>query len=858
MNVRIATPAQGKAPNIALPGRAMLENLPSYSYSASPQDTVASVVAALEANTALPGVLILEGSRFITVLSRERLFETLGKPYGVAVYMNRPIIELLSGSAAIPSSKRQALPSSVNIDQAVRIALNRPPSERYGPLPIRKADGNFALIDLRTLLLAQTRLLESAATIVAKQGELARTLASTQDLSTVLDAVLDGLSELISFDKAVIYTTNSAGVERAAERSCLHDTAAHDEAEATPLSMLPGEGWTSFTLDRGGKVLGFLCVRIAKSIAEKSWRDIVESYAASAAVAIGNASLYKELEQLASIDALTGFANRRAFLEEANRALERALRNNAPIAAIMMDMDRFKSINDEFGHAAGDSALKDAALTALGELRAGDIAGRLGGEEFAFILPDSSLEAAAGAAERIRSRLASLVNPLLGRAATASFGIAAIDPCLPQSFDLKAARNLDELLAQADKALYAAKRSGRNRVALSPEQGTPKRQVPKRGKNVAQGEASPQETLSDPIVVSAYAMARGERFEDIAAIAAQALAVEQPGRAVTILRRDRDGQRIELCAQGGFFNDKILEGGLRLGQGCAGIAALERREMAFTLPNAGIAEASLIAYMAARGYGSYRAIPFGGPSESAGVIEIFDRSIQAREDNAKSLSAILAAADAHDRSIRRAEEASDAMASSIDETLEAWARVLELRDQETEGHSRRVSALSLQLAKSLGVPESEYPMIRRGALLHDIGKMGVPDAVLLKPGALSLEERAIMAQHPGLAQEILSRIAFLGNAVDIPYCHHERWDGSGYPRGLKAQDIPLSARIFAIVDVWDALRSDRPYRQAMSEEQASAIIAEGSGSHFDPRVAKHFFQIIGLGATRKRQPALSP
>jgi hypothetical protein len=188
----------------------MLETLPSYSFSAGPQDQVASVVAALEANPALPGVLIVDDGRFVTVLSRERLFETLGKPYGVAVYMKKPIIELLSGNAGLPTSARQALPGSVNIDHAVRIALNRPPPERYGPVPIRKADGCFALIDLRTLLLAQTRLLESAATIVAKQGELARTLASTQDLSTVLDAVLDGLSELVSFDKAVIYTTNSS------------------------------------------------------------------------------------------------------------------------------------------------------------------------------------------------------------------------------------------------------------------------------------------------------------------------------------------------------------------------------------------------------------------------------------------------------------------------------------------------------------------------------------------------------------------------------------------------------------------------------------------------------------------------
>jgi putative nucleotidyltransferase with HDIG domain len=184
---------------------------------------------------------------------------------------------------------------------------------------------------------------------------------------------------------------------------------------------------------------------------------------------------------------------------------------------------------------------------------------------------------------------------------------------------------------------------------------------------------------------------------------------------------------------------------------------------------------------------------------------------------------------------------------SYDTTLEGWSRALELRDRETEGHTQRVTEMTLRLARALGMSDKELSHARRGALLHDIGKMGVTDAILLKPGPLTDEEWDIMRQHPQFAYEMLSPIAYLRPALDIPYCHHEKWDGTGYPRGLKGEEIPLAARIFAVVDVWDALRSDRPYRPAWPKEKALEHIRAGSGTHFDPKVVEAFLEMTEGG-----------
>lgn len=181
---------------------------------------------------------------------------------------------------------------------------------------------------------------------------------------------------------------------------------------------------------------------------------------------------------------------------------------------------------------------------------------------------------------------------------------------------------------------------------------------------------------------------------------------------------------------------------------------------------------------------------------------------------------------------------------AYDATIESWGKALELRDKETEGHTERVVELTIKLARRFGLREDEIINIRRGSFLHDIGKLSIPDAILLKPGKLNEEEWEIIKQHPELAYNALSSIEYLKPSLDIPYCHHEKWDGTGYPRRLKGEEIPLSARIFAVVDVWDALTSDRPYRPAWSREDALRYIKEQTGKHFDPKVVEVFLEII--------------
>jgi putative nucleotidyltransferase with HDIG domain len=195
------------------------------------------------------------------------------------------------------------------------------------------------------------------------------------------------------------------------------------------------------------------------------------------------------------------------------------------------------------------------------------------------------------------------------------------------------------------------------------------------------------------------------------------------------------------------------------------------------------------------------------------------------------------------RLVRKLQDANEALNRAYQLTLEGWVKALDLRDNETEGHTVRAANMTVHLARFMGVVEENIPHIRRGALLHDIGKMAIPDSILRKPGPLSPEEWKVMKQHPKTAQVWLSAIEYLKPAVDIPYCHHEHWDGKGYVQGLAGDDIPFWARIFTIIDVWDAMRSDRPYRKAIPVRKTLNYIRDESGKLFDPRVVEAFFDL---------------
>lgn len=184
--------------------------------------------------------------------------------------------------------------------------------------------------------------------------------------------------------------------------------------------------------------------------------------------------------------------------------------------------------------------------------------------------------------------------------------------------------------------------------------------------------------------------------------------------------------------------------------------------------------------------------------------------------------------------------------NAYDTTIEGWSQALEMRSQETEGHSHRVCQLTMQLVKQMHIDETRWTHIQRGVLLHDIGKMGVPDQILCKNGPLTESEWNIMREHPIKAYQLLSKIPYLQPALEIPYCHHEKWNGTGYPRGLKGEEIPLEARIFSVIDVWDAMRSHRSYRDAIPEKQVIEYLRTESGRSFDPSIVKAFFDMMGF------------
>lgn len=208
------------------------------------------------------------------------------------------------------------------------------------------------------------------------------------------------------------------------------------------------------------------------------------------------------------------------------------------------------------------------------------------------------------------------------------------------------------------------------------------------------------------------------------------------------------------------------------------------------------------------------------------------------------LSYQVSLAVANARLYQKSQRAMSDLSRAYDATLQGWSRMLDMRDHITDEHTHRVVDLTVALARRIGISEPELGYIRRGALLHDIGKMGIPDSTLQKPGPLTPEEQAIMQTHPEKAYRILSQIDYLLPALDIPYSHHEKWDGSGYPRGLKGEEIPPAARLFAVVDVYDALTSHRPYRPAWTKADALSYIREQSGRHFSPEVAQVFLEMM--------------
>jgi PAS domain S-box-containing protein len=317
--------------------------------------------------------------------------------------------------------------------------------------------------------------------------------------------------------------------------------------------------------------------------------------------------------------------------------------------------------------------------------------------------------------------------------------------------------------------------------------------------------------------------------------------------AASVLLLNQYTQMLEYVISKGFKTSALKYTRLRLGESNAGRAAMEHHII--NIPNLKKEPSGFIRshLLAEEGFISYFAVPLIAKGEVNGVIELFHRSqLDVEPEWVEFLEAIAdQGAIVLDNSFmfNKLKRSNIDLTLAYDRTIEGWSRALDMRDKETEGHSQRVTEMTLRIAQEFQIKGEELVHIRRGALLHDIGKMGIPDNILLKPGKLTEEEWIIMKLHPVYARDLLYPIEYLRPAIDISFSHHERWDGTGYPTGLKGENIPLAARIFAVVDVWDALSSDRPYRPAWPKEKVLEHIRSGVGTHFDAGVVEIFFSI---------------
>ena len=322
--------------------------------------------------------------------------------------------------------------------------------------------------------------------------------------------------------------------------------------------------------------------------------------------------------------------------------------------------------------------------------------------------------------------------------------------------------------------------------------------------------------------------------------------------AATVLLLNPKTNLLEFSAGKGFRSNILQYTRLKLGEGCAGRVALEREMLHISDLRKDKAEFDRSPLFAQENFVTYWGVPLMAKGRVLGVLEMFHRSHLKQDKDLQNFLVMVAgqAAIAIDSAMMFSElqRSNVELSLAYDATIEGLSRALDLRDKETKEHTFRVTDITVKLATRLGVKQSELIHVRRGAILHDIGKVAIPDQILFKPGPLEKEEWDIMRRHPDIAVELLSPVSYLEPALEIPHWHHEKWDGSGYPDGLRQEDIPFAARLFALADVYDALISKRPYRSAWSKWEAVQYIEDQAGTHFDPRIVPEFLDLISTSS----------
>src|SRR3954469_3218099 len=600
-----------------------------------------------------------------------------------------------------------------------------------------------------------------------------------------------------------------AGVAASQEPIVLDDLSrVADLAELPRDRVLPLRSLCAAPLVFRGRLLGML---VALANAEGGFLphdvDLLQSYAAQAAIALENARLYEAQQQLASRDPLTGLLNHREFQEAVARELEECRRHGGAMSVVLLDLDDFKRVNDTSGHAAGDSVLKAAAEGLKRASRASDQAFRIGGDELALVLPRTSSRQAIPVAER-----AAISMNDVDRRVSVSYGIGEWPTDGPTK---------DSLLHHADERLYAMKRlaaatSGRD---------------PTRSLSPAEEEERQRERLACANRLSAR-LARLLDPDEIVSTTVDELHDSFRHHLTVIFRKDPDGMLRAVAGAGPLVRElpSVDVLGLPLSEGIAGRVARtgepavvhDTERDPHYLPTDAPADS-----------GSELAVAIRVRGEAWGVLNLEQLATHAFDSDDVVFADLIAAhvGAALDRT-RLATE----LEGTFMTTLAALSDALEHKDAYTAAHAREVEDLSERVGARLGLAGDELRTVRYAALLHDIGKIGIPSEILSKPSGLTDDEFEQIKQHTVIGARMLERIPFFEHVHPLVRSAHERWDGRGYPDGIAAGEIPLGARIICACDAFHAMTSDRPYRAAMSVAEAITELNREAGRQFDPTV----------------------